>query len=476
MKKIFYSLMALALFTACSNDDIMPDVPKEGLIELASVNIGTQTRGSVDDKGEFSFSDGDKVLMTAEVNGNSISNSFTYNGGKWTQDAPVGNYRSIYVQDTPAINSIVSYGGKVEEGVYTDQSSMESYVMASSLAADPMNITINGNVVTARLDHDNSDLLLKAYDGYDDKNALAEQTPVLKVIVDKDGTDSNSETETYTAWNAGKLTDENRSYTLFRVQLPAGCSILKAELSNVNATASNLTTEILFRLGDNTLSSEKDLVSGKRYSASYTYESMKTVSSVDVSISPFKDNLGQNITANTDWSFHQETKTYTVFTAKGLQIVNKAIADDIANKSAYNITLAADITLPAPTALATSNWTPLGDYSNPYTGTFDGVGHTISNLQINDQDNVALISDMGEGGTVKNLTLGSPILKGGSFVAAIAAWAENSIISNCHIKNGIVEGSSYVGTLYNYDEEDSNTVTNCTFNGTAIDNTPTNTP
>ncbi len=117
--------MALALLTACSNEDMLPEVPNEGLIELASVGIGTQTRGSVDDEGEFSFSDGDKVLMTVEVNENSFSNSFTYNGGKWTQDEPVGDYRSIYVQDSPTINSIVSYGGKAEGGVYTDQSSME---------------------------------------------------------------------------------------------------------------------------------------------------------------------------------------------------------------------------------------------------------------------------------------------------------------------------------------------------------------
>ncbi len=296
MKKIFYSLMALALFTACSNDDIMPDVPKEGLIELASVNIGTQTRGSVDDKGEFSFSDGDKVLMTAEVNGNSISNSFTYNGGKWTQDAPVGNYRSIYVQDTPAINSIVSYGGKVEEGVYTDQSSMESYVMASSLAADPMNITINGNVVTARLDHDNSDLALKVYDGYDEKNTLLENTPVLKVIIDEDGSGPYSNLLTFTAWNAGKSTDSYGTYTLFRVQLPAGCSILEAELSNANETAGGLKTDIHFRARDGQPSNEIDLEAGRRYSSSYTYDMLKTVATVDVSIAPFEDNLEQDIT------------------------------------------------------------------------------------------------------------------------------------------------------------------------------------
>ncbi len=160
-----------------------------GLVELASVGIGAQTRGSVDEDGKFSFSDGDKVLMTAKVDGTSIYNSFTYKGGKWTQDAPVGDYRAICVQDSPTINSIVSYGGKIEGGVYTDQSSMESYAMASSLVADQTRgkIEFDGNVASARLDHSNSDLALKVYDGYDKNNTLAEGTPVLKVIVDMDG-------------------------------------------------------------------------------------------------------------------------------------------------------------------------------------------------------------------------------------------------------------------------------------------------
>ncbi len=479
MKKIFYSIMALALLTGCSNEDMMPDAPKEGLIELASVGIGTQTRGSVDDEGEFCFSDGDKVLMTVEVNENSFSNSFTYNGGKWTQDAPVGDYRSIYVQDSPTINSIVSYGGKVEGGVYTDQSSMESYVMASSLAADPMRylgyITmIDGNVETARLDHDNSDLALKVYDGYDEKNTLAENTPVLEVTVDEDGSGPYSNTLTFTAWNAGKASDAyGYVYTLFRVQLPAGCSILEAELSNVNDVAGSLTTDIHFRTNDGQPSNEIDLEAGRRYSASYTYNMLNTVATVNVSISAFEGgDFDYDIIASKDWSFDDNTHTYTVFSAEGLQIVNKDIAENIKTKKDYNITLAADITLSDPANGDGNNWIPLGHSDSngyAYQGTFNGAGHTISNLQVNRTDMVypALVGYAGEGCKIENLTLTNPTIIGDNYAGGIIAftWDKNVSITNCHITGGSIKGVTVGGVAGEYEGD----IVACTVNGTILE-------
>ena len=52
-------------------------------------------------------------------------------------------------------------------------------------------------------------------------------------------------------------------------------------------------------------------------------------------------------------------------------------------------------------------WTPIGDSSNRYIGTFDGNGHTISGLYINNSTakHVGLFGYIDAGGTVKNLTL-----------------------------------------------------------------------
>ncbi len=65
------------------------------------------------------------------------------------------------------------------------------------------------------------------------------------------------------------------------------------------------------------------------------------------------------------------------------------------NQSQYlssNIELMNDIALPNPT-LASGNWVRIGGYSTPFSGTFNGNGYAISNIQINDttHENVGLI-------------------------------------------------------------------------------------
>ncbi len=471
MKNIFYGLMALALLAGCSSEDMMPESPNEGLVELASVGIGEQTRGFVDNDGQYFFVSGDKVLMEASVNGSTISNTFTYDGAIWSQDAPSRNYKAIFVQDNPQILSVASYGGFATETYIADQSSMDNYAMASCLMADQSmgQIKFDGNVVTARLDHDNSDLAFKVYDGYDEKNTLVENTPVLKVIVDEDGSGADSKLLNFTAWNVGKSTDSYGIYTLFRVQLPAGCSILEAELSNVNETAGGLKTDIFFRASDGQPSNEINLEAGRRYSASYIYDMIKTVATVNVSISQFEGTPDQNITAGEGWSFDETTKTYTVFTAEGLQMVNQDIANNIATKGACNITLAADITLPDP-ASGGSNWVPIGNDTHPYNGTFDGAGHFITNLVVMGSDtdtHRAMIGYAGTGSIVRDVTLTEPVIKGGGQTGCIAGYS-SGVVSNCHIRGGSIDAVSGYSIGGICGEFSGSGITGCTVNGGTI--------
>lgn len=84
---------------------------------------------------------------------------------------------------------------------------------------------------------------------------------------------------------------------------------------------------------------------------------------------------------------------------------------------------------------------PIGDHSRtPFTDTFDGKGHTISNLQFKAYNGYGgLFSIIEETGAVKNLhidTSSGPIVEGGyksgiGFIAG-ACYGE---ISNCHVTN-----------------------------------------
>ena len=110
--------------------------------------------------------------------------------------------------------------------------------------------------------------------------------------------------------------------------------------------------------------------------------------------------------------------------------------------------LTADITLPIDT-----NWTPIGNDSNQYKGTFDGDGHTITGLKVDIQsDNTiyaGLFGFLGEGGTIKNLSLAdSKITCSGNRVYAGGVCGFNGgTIENCY-NTGDVSGTSEYGFVY----------------------------
>ncbi len=476
MKRIFYSIIALTLLAGCSREDVLPESPKEGLVQLESVGVGSMTRGSIIDD-NFAFENGDKVVMTAMVNGSTISNTFTYDGSKWTQDSPEdNNYTLICIQDNPEIESVVSYGGNAtppsDGGV--NQNSRESYIAADELKADHSKeeIQFTNGIVSAQLAHAGCDFVLKVCDGPGSGNKLDEGTPTLVFWMNLDG----GKSQEFTAWNAEKRQhSDGLWYTTFRVILPAGSTIEKAILRDTNSVTENTATEISFYRADDWTSSEEiALQPGIRYTATYEFNEYVTVTEVGMEIMPFSENPEQEITASKDWSFDETTNTYIVFSAEGLQIVNKAIANNMTNKAAYNITLAADIVLHDPANGDGNNWIPLGHcdsngHEYAYEGTFNGAGHTISNLQVNRTDLVypALVGYAGEGCKIENLTLASPTIIGDDYAGGIIAytWDKNVSITNCHIIGGSIKGGTVGGVAGEYEGD----IVACTVNGTTLE-------
>ena len=103
-----------------------------------------------------------------------------------------------------------------------------------------------------------------------------------------------------------------------------------------------------------------------------------------------------------------------------------------------NITLAKDITL-------TEVWTPIGNYSNQYTGAFDGNDHAISGLTIDQSGTqyAGLIGYIGSGGAVKNLKLTNVNVSGYMSVGAVVGWSDGTI-SGCSV-SGNIKGNQSVG-------------------------------
>ena len=167
------------------------------------------------------------------------------------------------------------------------------------------------------------------------------------------------------------------------------------------------------------------------------------------------------------------TKEYSISTKEELV----ALADYVnsgKNTSGMIFVLSADIDLSS-----ISNWTPIGDYSTrssySFKGSFDGNGHVIKNVTIDNEAKgyQGLFGHTGQDAVIKNVGVENCSVTGNSYVGGlIGTAAYSSTVSNCY-STGTVSGNSYVGGLIGYvtsDSSDPTTVSNCYSAGTVSGN------
>ena len=183
----------------------------------------------------------------------------------------------------------------------------------------------------------------------------------------------------------------------------------------------------------------------------YTDNNVPAGTSVTVTVT-FKDQ-GYTITDN----------GYEVRNADGLLAWNAAAQNDLS----LNCTLTADIDLSDET------WTPIGDsYSNAYTGTFDGQGHTISGLTIKtpNKDNVGLFGCIGKNGekngTVQNLNLEITSISGNDYVGGVAG-KNHGTITGCVVSVGS-EGNGQYARVGGVAGRNDGMITGCVVSGGSV--------
>ena len=95
----------------------------------------------------------------------------------------------------------------------------------------------------------------------------------------------------------------------------------------------------------------------------------------------------------------------------------------------------------------TGNWTTVGTESEPFKGTFDGKGYTITGLNISTSENdyVGFIG-MLDGGKVKNVKFASVSVTGKNDVGtAVGRIINGGIVSGVQVLGGTVSGAKRVG-------------------------------
>lgn len=176
---------------------------------------------------------------------------------------------------------------------------------------------------------------------------------------------------------------------------------------------------------------------GKIYTATYTVMASDIVTFEGCTIEEWKKEQGPSGTtgtSNLDY-FIDDDGTYLVYTEAGLRAWAARVSS---GGNATNCKLMADIVLPYTNA-TTANWEPVGTEANPYTGTFDGNGHSIIEMMIVKPggENVGFIGYL-DGGVVKNLSFSQRAsidfrtnVYGAKNVGTVVGTNRNGMVVNC---------------------------------------------
>lgn len=141
-------------------------------------------------------------------------------------------------------------------------------------------------------------------------------------------------------------------------------------------------------------------------------------------------------------------------------ITNATELQNMANDLSEDYELANDIDLNGV------NWTPVGDASTPFTGTFDGKGYTISNLAFDLSSNNA-VTYYGLFGCCDSVTLTDVVLDSFNFkfsgasteyyyYGALSAKVISATISKCYVADILIDINdtgkdlNYVGGLIGF--------------------------
>ena len=114
-------------------------------------------------------------------------------------------------------------------------------------------------------------------------------------------------------------------------------------------------------------------------------------------------------------------------------------------------------------------WTPIGTALNIHTfkGTFDGQGHTISGIYINNTRNYQGLFGYVSDGKIQNLSVADSYIQAGSLVGSIVGYNMGAV-SNCSNSGTVIGNDQYAFVGGIVGENNGVTVENCSNSGAVV--------
>ena len=411
---------------ACSQEDLYPSAESGNAVQIGSVSIGSKVETRVsenpDDGGKSSLWDFDGTEQIAVQVKEGVQGVYTLNEDKSvTTTQPTYWTRS----GTQTINAW--YPVESDNIDLSNQSAgnLAYALFATATGTYPDAVALNFSHSLAKL-----------------RVRLTGNVDAIKKIEAKNFTSCSLNT------TDGTVTGNGEGY------IPLSQAIYSTTDGPVTYWEANLApgavANDVLRFNDSFnagIASVTQFEAGKIYTVTLTVMPTNIVTFEGCTIEEWKSEQGSSgstVGSQMDDYFIDDDGTYLVYTEAGLRAWAARVSS---GGNAANCKLMADIDL-SYTDITTANWEPVGTEENPYTGTFDGNGHSLGHLIIvqKGKTNVGFIGYL-NGGTVKNLTvLDGSWVYGAKNVGSVVGTNKNGMVINCY-SSCEVEG--WTATNYN---------------------------
>jgi filamentous hemagglutinin family protein len=139
-------------------------------------------------------------------------------------------------------------------------------------------------------------------------------------------------------------------------------------------------------------------------------------------------------------------------TGTDLQGINGKLSGDFALGSNIDASATSGWNSSGGTSPVYAGFAPIGTFTTPFTGTFDGLGHVISNLNINrtTTSGVGLFGYGGKGATIRNLGLTGDSIYGYGLAGGLVGNLSYGTVSNSYANGSVGGAKASVGGLIGY--------------------------